>query len=128
MTSYWHACVDLERFVRGGPTLTSENVWFYVDEVRREDPNNTKSGLSSSQQRKAIQLPNIECWLIGFVIFQGIQTSIIKESYSFLIFLGGSPALRSSPLDPRMPWADSSINILVILWEGISFTVFNHNI
>ena len=47
------------------------------------------------------KLPNIECWLGSFVIFQGIWTSIAKKTYNFVIFQGGSgpPAL---PLDPHM--------------------------
>ena len=32
---------------------------------------------------------NIECCLGKFVIFHGIQTSIDKEPYSFVIFQGG---------------------------------------
>ena len=34
-----------------------------------------------------------------FVIFQGIQTSIAKKPYIFVIFQGGA---LSSPLDPHM--------------------------
>ena len=42
---------DPESFVRGGPTLTKN---ILVDEGRREDPNNTKSGPPSALQRNAI--------------------------------------------------------------------------
>ena len=44
-----HPCADPETFVRGGPTLTS----FLVDE-KRDDPNTTKNGTSSSRQQNAI--------------------------------------------------------------------------
>ena len=33
-------------------------------------------------------VPNIECWLVSFAIFQGIWTSIGIEPYSFVIFQG----------------------------------------
>ena len=42
-------CVDAESFVRSGPILTS----FLVDEGKKEDPNNTKSGPLSDRQRNA---------------------------------------------------------------------------
>ena len=32
---------------------------------------------------------NIECWLWGIVLFQGIRTSIATKSYIFVIFQGG---------------------------------------
>ena len=35
-------------------------------------------------------LPNIECWLFSFVIFQGIWTSIAKKPYISVIFQRGS--------------------------------------
>ena len=37
-----YACVDVESFVRGGPTLTL----FFLIDVGREDPNTTVSGPS----------------------------------------------------------------------------------
>ena len=37
---------------------------------------------------------NMECWLGGFVIFQGIPTSIAKEPYIFVIFQGGGVRKR----------------------------------
>ena len=43
--------------------------------------------------------PNIECWLCSFVIFQGIQTSIAKKPYIFVIFQvegSGPPAPSGS--------------------------------
>ena len=51
------------------------------------------------------------CWLVSFVIFQGIRTSIAKEPYSFVIFQGGGgggggrvgcPDILFPSLDPRM--------------------------
>ena len=47
------AYADPERFVRGGPTLTTLFV-FLVDEWR-EDPKTTLSGPSSACQQKAIK-------------------------------------------------------------------------
>ena len=44
------SCVDPERFVGGGPTLTT---FFLVDEGR-DDPNTTTSKPSSARQQKAI--------------------------------------------------------------------------
>ena len=43
--------------------------------------------------------PTLNTGYGGFVIFQGIWTSIAKEPYSFVIFQGGPDPL-SSPLDP----------------------------
>ena len=34
-------------------------------------------------------MANIECWLGSFVIFKGIQASIAKKFYIFVIFQGG---------------------------------------
>ena len=47
----------------------------------------------------------IECWLINFVIFQGIRASIAKKPFIFVIFSGGSRGdldPLSHPLDPHM--------------------------
>ena len=38
----------------------------------------------------------MECWLGGFVIFQGIPTSIAKEPYIFIIFQGGGGSGKES--------------------------------
>ena len=38
-------------------------------------------------------VPNIECWLGSFVIFQGIRTTIAKKP----MFSGGGGVLNSSP-------------------------------
>ena len=48
----------------------------------------------------------MECWLFSFVAFQGIRTSITKEPYSLVIFLGGggSRPPANPPLDPRMAY------------------------
>ena len=35
--------------------------------------------------------PNIECWLGGFVLFQGIRASIAMKPYIYVIFKGGGP-------------------------------------
>ena len=62
------ACADPESFVRGGPALTT----FYEDKYHPKQA-----------------WPNIQCWLVSFVIFQGIRTSIAKEPYS--VGGGGGP-------------------------------------
>ena len=63
-----------------------------VDEGR-EDQNTPQSGSSSPLQGNVSLAgrwwSNIECCLGCFVIFHGIQTSIDKEPYSFVIFQGG---------------------------------------
>ena len=51
------SCADPEIFVRGGITLTIDNVFlvvFLVDDDGREDPNTTKNGPSLARQRNAI--------------------------------------------------------------------------
>ena len=42
--------------------------------------------------------PNVECWLGSFMIFQGIQTSIAKKPYIFVIFQGVGGTDPLSPL------------------------------
>ena len=46
--------------------------------------------------------PNIECWLGSFVIFQGIQSSIAKKPFIFVIFQGGGGGGGLDPLSPRL--------------------------
>ena len=46
--------------------------------------------------------PNIECWLGGFVVFQGIWTRIAKKPYIFCDFSGGGSRPHVPPLDPHM--------------------------
>ena len=42
-------------------------------------------------------------WLGSFVIFKGIQTSIAKKPFIFVIFQGGPDTLSPPPpLDPHM--------------------------
>ena len=52
-------CADPESFVRGGPTLKSDNVFFYffslIDEGR-DDPNTTNCWQSSARQRNVIEM------------------------------------------------------------------------
>ena len=60
----------------------SDNAFF---DEGREDPNSAKRG-PSSRHLNGVWLagrrwPNIVCWLGSFVIFQGIWTSIAKNSY-----------------------------------------------
>ena len=85
-------CIVACCFVRGGPTLTFFFFFFYLIWGGRIQ-NTTLSGAIISPPAKRWLMcwwwPNIECWLGGFVIFQGIWTSIAKKSY-FLQFSGGS--------------------------------------
>ena len=53
------ACANPESFVRGGPTLTTFFVCFFVDDGR-EVPNTTISGPSSARQRNAVEIAF--CW------------------------------------------------------------------
>ena len=45
---------------------------------------------------------DVECWLGSFKVLQGIQTSIAKKSYIFVIFQGGGSGPPFPPLDPHM--------------------------
>ena len=74
---------------------------FVVGEEEKE------SNATNADQRNAIKCvslaggwwPNIKCWLCSFVIFQGIETSIVKKP--FLWFFSGAGPLSPS-LYPRM--------------------------
>ena len=52
--------------------------------------------------------PNTECWLVSFVVLQGIGTNIAKRPYIFVILqcvcVGGGGGFRTPcpPLDPHM--------------------------
>ena len=82
-----------------------DNVFFLFFCEGIKDPNVTINGLSSARQRNAILSdvslagrcwPNIEYWLGGFVIFQGIRTSISKKPFIFVISQGGPDHLSPS--------------------------------
>ena len=97
------SCADPESFVRGGPTLHLRQRFFSFFFCwwgeRDEDPNVTKSGLSSACRRNAIQILGRHWRLGGFVIFQGIRTSIAMKSYRFVILrVGGGGQDRWLPL------------------------------
>ena len=47
-------------------------------------------------------MPNIECWLGIFVIFQGIWTSNAKKPYNLWFFRGEGVGPPVPPLDPHM--------------------------
>ena len=105
--SRWIPCADQECFVRGGPTLTT---FFLVDTTKIEY--SLIAGVPSSWW------PNIECWLGSLVIFQGIQTSVAKKPYIFVIFQGswgGGGGVRTpcSLLDPPMTYINTIDHILV---------------
>ena len=76
-------------------------LWQYIffDEGK-EDPNSHHRPSSETPFKR--WWPKIECWLCGFVIFHGIQTSISKIPYIFVIFMG----VRTDcpPLDPLLKW------------------------
>ena len=87
-------CMDPESFDRGGPTLT---VFFFftVDERNQILQKAGLHWLASEMPLNGFSLaghrwPNIECWLGSLVIFQGIQTSIARKPYIFVVFQGGS--------------------------------------
>ena len=48
------------------------HMFFFVDKGI-EDPNTTQSSPSSARQQNAIYMAQLECWLVSFVIFQGID-------------------------------------------------------
>ena len=78
---------------------------FFMGGGGTEDPTNTKRG-PSSVHLNGVSLANrcrhnIECWLVIFVIFRRIRTSISKKPYIFVIFQGGGGVRTpSTPLDP----------------------------
>ena len=88
-----------------------DNVFFSRcgnEEERREDSNTAISGPLSAppakQHLNGVSLadrwwPNIECWLGSLVVLQGIQTSIAKKPYIFVIFQGGGGG-GPDPLPP----------------------------
>ena len=95
------------KFCQGGPTLT---LFFYG---RREDPNTTKSGLSSARQQNAIKMAfrwraddgsilNDCLVAFRFKFFQGIPTSIATKPYILANFQEGRSRSPVLPLDPRM--------------------------
>ena len=72
-----------------------------------EDLNTALNGPSLACYRNAISIagrwwPNIKCWFGSFVIFHGIQTSIAKKPFIFVIFQGVGPDPLSPSLDPPM--------------------------
>ena len=74
-------CSADKKVVRRGPT----QFFFYADEWGEDPSTIRREGLAIIGP---IMTLYIGCWLGSFVIFQGTQTSIAKESYSFVIFLG----------------------------------------
>ena len=109
------ACTDPESFVRGGQLWQVFFYFFYLLLLIRGE------GIQKPYLYKlAIIIPpvkrhlngdalayrwwsNIECWLGSFVIFQGIQTSIIKKPFTSVIFQGGGWSRPPAPpLGPHM--------------------------
>ena len=56
----------------------------------------------------------IGCWLGSFVIFQGTLTSIVKESYSFVILLG--VGVVGAGVDSPPPPLDLRMDIPYSIW------------
>ena len=62
-------------------------------------------GLPAKRQMACRCWPNIECWIVSFMVLQGIRTNIAKKPYIFVIFQrGGGSGPPVPPLDPRMPF------------------------
>ena len=87
---YEISCTDPESFFRGGSTI----LFLVNGEIQKP--------LKVGQHRPACKMPfkwcfpgvpmmaqHIECWLGSFVIFQGIRTSIAKNSYIFVFVQAG---------------------------------------
>ena len=98
------ACMDPESFVRGGPSLTFS---FKLIRGGRVQISTTRGPSSAASETPfkwclagVLMMPNIECWLDSFVIFQGIRTNITnKKHYIFVIFQGGG-GVRTPCLPP----------------------------
>ena len=56
------SCTDPEKFVRGGPTLTT---FFLTVDEGREDPSTTLSGPSSARQRRVDDGPKLNAGLVA---------------------------------------------------------------
>ena len=68
----------------GGGGSNSNDVVFSLVDKGREDQNTIKSGPPSVRTQNTIEMvfrlwPNIECWLVSFVVLQGIRTGIAKK-------------------------------------------------
>ena len=73
-----YACADPESFVRGVNVSLAGRWW----------PANKKFKLDPSDKT------NTECWLVSFVILQGIRTNNAKKPYIFMI--GSGPPVSPS--------------------------------
>ena len=99
-------CAPSRKFCKRG---SDSDVFFsWWKEGGSRIPLTKKSGPLSAHQRNAIKWrfagvpmmpPNIEYWLVSFVIFQGIWTSIAKETLYFGDFQGKG---RSGPPAPSV--------------------------
>ena len=93
---------DPESYVRGGCKFMTFFFFIFLVDEGIEDLNTTISGPSSAHQRNAIfaGVPMMaQHWMLAwqFCDFQGIQTSIAKKSYIFVIFSGGSGPPATPP-------------------------------
>ena len=90
-------CADPESLVRGGPTLTTF-FFFKFGGGGGDDPITSFSRPSSACKRNAIKwrfacvpiMADIECWLGSFTILRGSGPVLLKQTYTFGFFQGGS--------------------------------------
>ena len=107
------ACADLERFVRGGHTLTTSlffmssfyswgeggSIYLYKRVIIGTPAKRHINGVSLACQC----WPNIECWLGSFVIFRWSEPVLLKNSIFLWLFRGvRTPCPHPHPLDPGM--------------------------
>ena len=67
--------------------------FFFLIDKGREGPNTTISGPSYlfGVSLAGRWWPNTECWLVSFVVLQGIRTNIAKNPMFFVILGGSGP-------------------------------------
>ena len=109
-------CADPESFVRGGPNLITFFFFFFFSCLgERGSEYHYKWAIISPPAKRHINgvslagrwWPNTECWLVSFVVLQGIRTNIAKKPYVFVIFQGGGGS------GPPVPPLDSHMFITV---------------
>ena len=109
-------------FIRG----SNSNVFcFFLVDEGREDQNNTKGVPSSASQLfrwRADGGPTLNASLV----FQGIQTSIAKKPYIFVIFQGGGcPDPLSTPLDLPMQCMNGPAHKILVLVTYAQMSLIN---
>ena len=112
------SCADPNSFVRGGPTLQLRQRFFFlftfVDEGREM---RIQMPLKVGHHRPASETILGRHWRLGgFVIFQGIRTSIAIKRYRFVIFRGGGGQDPCPPPPPLDPWYNRLCEYRGIIW------------